>query len=97
MNKIAKILYIASYLSEPQYLYKTNGEQILLVTKSHDESSLQPLKDKAKEYGGKSLYSPKKLPKSYRGIWFEMSNEKEAEALGFALRDEFKAKPMKSF
>jgi len=95
MNRIAKILYIASYLSEPQYSYKTNGEQILLVTKSHDKSSLLPLKEKAIELGGKSLYSPKKLPKAYRGMWFEMPSETEAEALGFALRNEFKAKPMK--
>ena len=95
MNRIAKILCIASALYEPQYTYRTNGEQILLITKSRDSASLQPLIDKAISYKGKQLRSPVKLPDAFRGVWFEMPNDTEAEALGFALRDEFKAKPKK--
>jgi len=95
MNRIAKILSIASALSQPQYFYQTDGSRILLITRSPDFSSLKPLKDKAKEYEGHQVRSPAKLPSAFRGVWYEMPNATEAEALGFALRDEFKAKPMK--
>jgi len=86
---------IAGYLSKtPDYYYRLEGKNILLITKSPDAANLRNFTDKAKELKGEPIRRPARLNKIYKGAWFQMPDAKEAAALSLILRDEFEAKPM---
>ena len=84
----------ANASSKPQYFYQTDGSEIILIAKSNDFSSLEPLEEKAEECGAEQVRRPARLPSAFVGSWYNMPSEADAEALSFVLRDEFKAKEL---
>jgi len=95
MNRVSRILNIAGYLSKtPNYYYRLEGKNILLISKSPDASTIRRLEEEAKKLKGFKFNRPINLNKIYKASWFEMPNKTEAAALSVILRDKFEAKPM---
>jgi hypothetical protein len=89
-----RIIRIAEYMPKaPDYFYRLDGDNILLVSKSPDASTILPITKRAKDLKGREDKSkPTKLPRQYKGSWFQMPNETEAAALSAILRMEYNAK-----